>query len=81
MRTIVDSLTFLGDPILASHHIYAILEGLPFKVAPTTIESKFGLLDLDEVEILLLAHELRLRKFKKFTYSRSVVSQFDPRCL
>lgn len=29
------------------------------------IESNFGLMDLDEVEILLLAHDLRLAKFKK----------------
>jgi hypothetical protein len=31
----------------------------------SVIESKFDVMDLDEVEVLLLAHELRLSKFKK----------------
>jgi hypothetical protein len=46
-----------------------ILEGLPSDYAPvvSVIESRFDLLDLDEVEVLLIAHELRLNKFKTQT--------------
>lgn len=44
-----------------------ILEGLPSEFAPvvSVTESKFGLMDLDEVEILLLAHGLHFLSFKK----------------
>lgn len=67
IRNIVDALAPIGDPIPCSHHIDIILEGLPSEFTPVIsfIESKFGLMDLDEVEILLLAHELRLTTFKK----------------
>lgn len=43
--------------------------GLPYECAPivSVIERKIGVMDLDEVEILLLAHELRLSKFKKYS--------------
>ncbi|KAI5397587.1 hypothetical protein KIW84_063414 [Lathyrus oleraceus] len=49
------------------HHIDIILEGLPYEFAlvVSVVESKFGLMDLDEVEILLLAHEFSFTKFKK----------------
>ncbi|KAK2354410.1 putative mitochondrial protein [Trifolium repens] len=69
IRKTVDELTSIGDAIPASHHIDVILEGLPSDYAPvvSVIESRFDLLDLDEVEVLLLAHELRLNKFKKQT--------------
>jgi hypothetical protein len=58
-----------GDVIPVSHHIDVILEGLPSDYAPvvSVIESRFDLLDLNEVEVLLIAHELRLNKFKKQT--------------
>ncbi|XP_058726500.1 uncharacterized protein LOC131597854 [Vicia villosa] len=64
---IVDALASIGDPIPSSHHIDVILEGLPpeFTHVVFVIESKFDVMDLDEVDILLLAHELRLNKFKK----------------
>lgn len=44
-----------------------ILEELPSEDAQvvSVIESKFGVMNLNEVEILLLPHELRLAKFKK----------------
>lgn len=69
VRTIVDALASNGDHIPSSHHIDVILEGLPSDFAPVVyvIESKFGLMDLDEVEIMLLAHELCLKKFKSST--------------
>jgi hypothetical protein len=69
IRRTIDELASIGDAIPASHHIDVILEGLPSDYAPvvSVIESRFDLLDLDEVEVLLLAHELRLNKFKKQT--------------
>lgn len=44
-----------------------ILEGLPADYASvvSVVESKFEVIDIDEVEILLVAHELCLNKFKK----------------
>ena len=67
IRTIVDSLASIGDPVPLSHHIDVILEGLPSDYASvvSVVESKFSVMDIDEVEILLIAHELRLNKFKK----------------
>ncbi|MCI16016.1 retrovirus-related Pol polyprotein from transposon TNT 1-94, partial [Trifolium medium] len=71
IRHTVDELTSIGDAIPVSHHIDVILEGLPSDYAPvvSVIESRFDILDLDEVEVLLMAHELRLNKFKKQTVS------------
>ncbi|MCI13067.1 retrovirus-related Pol polyprotein from transposon TNT 1-94, partial [Trifolium medium] len=71
IRHTVDELTSIGDPLPVSHHIDVILEGLPSDYAPvvSVIESRFDYLDLDEVEVLLLAHELRLNKYKKQTIS------------
>lgn len=67
MHTILDALDSIGDIIPATYHIYVILEGLPseFVSVVSVIERKFGLMNLDEVEILLIAHELRINKFKK----------------
>ncbi|MCI26172.1 retrovirus-related Pol polyprotein from transposon TNT 1-94, partial [Trifolium medium] len=71
IRRTVDELTSIGDPLPVNHHIDVILEGLPSEYSPvvSAIESRFDLLDLDEVEVLLLAHELRLNKYKKQTIS------------
>ncbi|KAI5421068.1 hypothetical protein KIW84_044779 [Lathyrus oleraceus] len=46
----------LGDHIPTSHHIDVILEGLTVEHAPVVSidESKFGVMDIDEVEILIL---------------------------
>lgn len=69
IRKTVDALASTGDPSPLSHHVDVIFEGLPsdFSLVMSIIESKFGLMDLDEVEVLLLAHEIRLEKFKKQT--------------
>lgn len=68
IRLIVDALASIGDPLPVSHHIDVILEGLPseFALVVSVIERKFGIMDIDEVEILLVSHELRLTKFKKY---------------
>lgn len=51
IRTIVDALASIGDLVPTSHHINVILEGFPTDFAPavSVVESKFGLMDLDEV--------------------------------
>src|SRR4051812_9224006 len=69
IRMIVDALALIGDSLPVAHHIDIILEGLPSEFTPvvSVVESKFGIMDLDEVEILLVAHELLLAKFKKST--------------
>lgn len=66
IRKTVDALASIIDHIPSNHHD-VILEGLSFDYAPTfyVTKNKFGMIDLDEVEVLLLAHELRLTKFKK----------------
>lgn len=67
IRMIIDALASIWDPIPVSHHIGVILEDLPVDYASVVyvVESKFGIMDLYEVEILLVAHELHLTKFKK----------------
>ena len=61
------SLASIRDPVPLSHHIDVILEGLTLNYAlvVSVVESKFGVMDIDGVEILLIAHEIRLNKFKK----------------
>ncbi|KAI5409808.1 hypothetical protein KIW84_055311 [Lathyrus oleraceus] len=50
IRTIVDALASICDLVPTSHHINVILEGFPTNFAPavSVVESKFGLMDLDE---------------------------------
>lgn len=57
--TIVNALASTGGLLPPSHHIDVILEGLPADYASVmfVVESKFGVMDIDEVEILLVAHE------------------------
>jgi hypothetical protein len=73
IRKTIDSLASIGDLVPINHHIDVILEGLPadFAFVVLVIESKFDVMDHDEVEVLLLAHEFRLDKFKKQTLSDS----------
>lgn len=75
VHTIMDALASIGDHILATHYINVILESLQSEFAPvvSVIERKFGPMDLDEVKILLLAHELLLNKFKK-SYTPNLIS-------
>lgn len=67
IHTIVNALASIGDHIPHSHYIDVILERLPGEFAHVVfvVESKFGVMDIDEVEILLLAYELRLTTFNK----------------
>lgn len=69
----VDSFASIGDPVSLQEHTDVILEGLPqeFGFVISVIESKFENSLVDEVEALLLAHELRLNKFCKKELSES----------
>ena len=69
IRNLVDNLASIGDPIPMNQHLDVILEGLPQEYSPviSDVESKFEVIDIDEVESLLIAHETRLDKFKKKT--------------
>lgn len=67
IHDLVDNLASVGDPVPVNQHLDVILEGLPQDFSPVifVVESKFDVIDVDEVESLLLAHETRLDKFKK----------------
>ena len=67
IKCIVDELGSCGDPALLREHLDAFLEGLPKEYSPviSMIESKFEPLSIGEVEVLLLAHEARMKKFQK----------------
>lgn len=69
IRNLIDNLASIGDPIPVNQHLDVILEGLPQEYSPviSVVESKFEIIDIDEVESLLIAHETRLDKFKKKT--------------
>lgn len=60
IHTIVDSLASIGDPAHVSHHIEVIFEGLPsyFALVVLVVESKFGLMDLNEVEMLFFCSRI-----------------------
>lgn len=68
-RNLIDNLASIDDPIPVNQHLDVILEGLPHGYSPviSIVESKFDVIDIDEVESLLIAHETRLDKFKKKT--------------
>lgn len=53
------TLASIGDFIPPPHHIDVILEGLPVDYASIVcvVEIKFGAMDIDEVQILQVAHE------------------------
>lgn len=63
----VDDLASIGDHVPAQQHIDVILEGLTEDYGRVIFvtESKFEMLQLEEVEAFLLAHEMRSEKLKK----------------
>jgi len=67
---ISNSLASVGNPISLQEHIDATLEGLlqDYYSVISIIESKFQPLPIEEVEALLLAHEARLRNFRKHIF-------------
>nr|KYP52268.1 Retrovirus-related Pol polyprotein from transposon TNT 1-94 [Cajanus cajan] len=67
IQSLVDSLTAIGDSVSSKEHLGIVLDGLPEEYESTVslISSRFDVLSIEEVETLLLAHESRLKKFKK----------------
>jgi histone deacetylase 1/2 len=74
IKTYVDSLTAIGDPISDNERIHVILQGLPqeYESTVTLISSRFEPLDDDEIESLLLSHEARLAQYRKDIVDLSV---------
>lgn len=66
-KAIVDSLASVGDLVPSQQHIDVFLEGLPedYGHVISIIESKFEMMQLEEVEALLHAHEMHDDNFKK----------------
>ncbi|GAU31266.1 hypothetical protein TSUD_153410 [Trifolium subterraneum] len=66
IRLLIDNLISIGDPLPLNQHLDVILEGLPteFNTVISVIESKFDIIEMNEVKALLLAHEARLDKGK-----------------
>lgn len=62
IKVLVDALASIGDLVPLNQYINIILEGLTQYYSPviSVIESRFGTMDLQEVEALLLVHETRL---------------------
>lgn len=76
IKSISDSLSSVGDPVSSREQLDVILEGLPSEyesfVTLVNMNSRFQLMDLDEIEPLLLAHEARVEKSKKVSSNFSV---------
>ena len=74
IKTIADEIAGVGNPIPLEEHVDAILEGLSQDYASviSVMESKFTTPPVAEVEALLLAHESRLARFTKQSFSPSV---------
>lgn len=80
---IVDSLYSIGGPISPQEQLDVILEGLPEEYDPliNLVNTRFEPFDVDELESLLLAHEVRLQKYKQITTSNVAmanVTQVSP---
>ena len=65
IKEISNLLAFVESSISLQEHINAILEGLSqdYHSVISVIDNKFQPLPVEEVEVLLLAHEARLLKF------------------
>ena len=66
IKALADALASVGDPITPEQHVDVILEGLSSdnNSVISAIESKFQLMQIEEMEALL-AHEMRLEKSQK----------------
>lgn len=68
IKSLVDSLASVGDPVLSHDHLDAILDGLPQEYDPiiSIIESRFDdEATVAEAEALLLGQEVRLQRYRK----------------
>ncbi|RDX97273.1 hypothetical protein CR513_19979, partial [Mucuna pruriens] len=71
IQALVDALTTIYDVVPPYKQLDVILEGLPkdYESIVSFINNKFNSLSVNKVEMLLLAHEARLDKFKKVVTS------------
>lgn len=67
IKAIIDSLYSIGDAVSPHEQLGVILHGLPreYESITTLIGSRFEPYQIDEVEALLLAHEVRLEQYKE----------------
>nr|KYP35013.1 hypothetical protein KK1_043971 [Cajanus cajan] len=73
IKALVDALASVGESVSLQEHVDVILEGLSqdYNSVISVVESKFETPSIEEVEALLLAHEMRLQKYKKKLLSES----------
>ncbi|XP_020238405.1 uncharacterized protein LOC109817540 isoform X2 [Cajanus cajan] len=73
IKALVDALASVGESVSQQEHVDVILEGLSqdYSSVISVIESKFDTPSIEEVEALLLAHEMRTQKYKKKLLSES----------
>lgn len=64
IKALANALASVRDPITPAQHVDVILKGLPFdyNLVISIFESKFQSMQTEEVEALLLAHEMHLEK-------------------
>lgn len=69
IHKIMDDLVSIRVLVPMIHHINMILEGFPIYYAPViaSIKIKFDVFDPDKIEVLLFAHELCVKNYKKDT--------------
>nr|KYP40244.1 Retrovirus-related Pol polyprotein from transposon TNT 1-94 [Cajanus cajan] len=74
IKNIADQLAGVGSPMSLEEYVDVVLEGLPQEYTPvvSVIESKFVTPPIAEVEALLLAHESRVNRFRKQSFSPSI---------
>lgn len=68
IKSLVDSLSSVGDPVSSRDHLDAILDGLPqtYDSIISIIESRFDDdVSVEEAEALLLGQEIRLQRYRK----------------
>lgn len=67
VKALVDALYSIGDPVSDQEQLDVILEGLPEEYNfPINLDStRYDSSDLDELEALLLAQEVRLDRYKQ----------------
>nr|KYP37004.1 hypothetical protein KK1_041845 [Cajanus cajan] len=72
IKALVDALASVGESVSLQEHVDVILEGLSqdYNSVISIVESKFETPSIEEVEALLLAHEMRLQKYKKRLLSK-----------
>nr|KYP67992.1 hypothetical protein KK1_021609 [Cajanus cajan] len=76
IKALVDALVFVGESISQQEHVNVVLRGLSqdYSSIISIIESKLETPSIEEVEVLLLACEMRVLKYKKTNFIRSTIN-------